>query len=105
MATIANYVLVEQTTEYEYKSSWQVSSSGQTQTWTSIRLRRAVTRMTWEATLDDSSSAVPSAQNPGNLSTVTWKLESVSYSRTLSAPLSKHIRETWTSKGEWENAE
>jgi len=89
---MAQWTLVQHNTSFEYTySGWAPV----------ITLRREVETKTWECTIKDDSSWEPSASdNPGGLDN-TWKLESCEYSRTLSQPLSKTGRITYTKKGAW----
>lgn len=106
--TYAPYTLVDQREEYEYRKVYNFVGGFYVQ-----NKRRAVTTMTWEATLTDNWSDSPSAYqhdqgwpgsvNPGNLSSGDgWKLYAVEYSRGLSQPMSKVVRETWVRTGTWE---
>lgn len=106
----AGYGLVEEREEYEYRYAWVVIPP----VFSKTLKRRSVHTMTWEATLqeeyeDESSSdynheqGYPGSKNPGNLSTSEgWRLYAVEYSRTMSTPFSKVVRETWVKTGSWE---
>ena len=99
--TYADYDLVSQQEQFEYRRGAFLNGYK----------RRSVTTMTWEATLQDQipedpnshDQGYPGSQNPGNLSTSDgWRLYSVEYSKSLSQPLSKVVRETWIKTGSWE---
>ena len=107
----AGYQIVEETEEYEYKHYYFYFAG-----YLAIHKlrRRSVHTITWEATLQDGNipeasqaynheQGYPGSVNPGNLSEGDgWKLQSVEYTRSLSVPLSKTVRETWARTGAWE---
>lgn len=103
----AGYVLVEEREEFEYRYAWVAIPP----VFSKTLKRRSVHTMTWEATLqetyeDESSSdynheqGYPGSVNPGGLGS-DWRLYSVEYSRTMSTPFSKVVRETWVKTGAW----
>jgi len=103
--TYADYTLTEQREEYEYRKVYSFVGG-----FYSELKRRPVTTMTWEATLTDEipedpashDQGWPGPQNPGNLSESDgWRLYAVEYSRGLSQPMSKVVRETWVKTGSW----
>lgn len=106
-----DYQLVEESEEYEYRNSYFFYAG----TLVSNHLwRRSVHTKTWEATPTDAVSGSPSqynyeqgypgSVNPGNLQyTDGWRLQSVEYTKSISTPLSKDVRETWVLYGNWED--
>lgn len=111
--TYAGYELVEQAEEFEYKHKYFYYLGFLIE---HKLMRRTLTTMTWEATLQDAISGAPSAYNhnqgypssvnPGNLSEAQgWRLQSVEYTKSLSVPMSKDVRETWIKTGQWEVVE
>lgn len=107
VSTYAGYELVEQREEFEYRYINQSFAGIYT-----VLKRRSVMTMTWEATLTDELPDVagsvdqgyPGAQNPGGLGS-DWRLYSVEYSKALSVPMSKVVRETWMKTGAWETVD
>ena len=109
--TYTPYTLVEENEEFEYRNSYFFYAG----TLVSNHLwRRSIHTMTWEATLTDaingSASAYnheqgyPGSVNPGNLSEQNgWRLQSVEYTKVISTPMSKNVRETWIKYGDWED--
>lgn len=111
----ANWELVEDTSEYEYKYRTYFILN-----YVSVRLiRRKVRSKTYEATIQETPGVTelpaPSylagntdiEANPENLSPVgsgpnEWHCDNVSYSKSLSVPLSRSIRVTWVRNGVWE---
>lgn len=111
--TYASYTLVEESEEFEYKHFYFWISGQLAQ---HLLKRRSIHTMTWEATLTDAINGAPSAYNheqgypgsvnPGNLSQQAgWRLLSVEYTKGLSTPMSKDVRETWMLTGNWEVVE
>lgn len=109
----AGYELVEEREEFEYRYVWEVIPP----VFTKLLNRRSVHTMTWEATLQEAyegeasteynhEQGYPGSKNPGGLSTSDgWRLYSVEYSKTMSTPFSKVVRETWVKTGSWETIE
>ena len=112
--TYAGYELVEQSEEFEYRHYYFYFAGYLVE---HKLKRRSVTTMTWEATLQDGNipeasqaynheQGYPGSVNPGNLSEANgWRLQSVEYTKSLSVPMSKDVRETWVRTGPWEVVE
>jgi len=108
----AGYQIVEESEEFEYRHYYVYMGAHLIQHY--LR-RRSVHTITWEATLQDGGipeasatynheQGYPGSVNPGNLSEGSgWKLQSVEYTRSLSVPMSKDVRETWCKNGAWED--
>lgn len=109
--TYTNYTLVEENEEFEYRH-WYFWYGGTLSV--HVIKRRSIHTKTWEATPTDAIDGAPAAYNheqgypgsvnPGNLST-PWMLQSVEYTKSISTPLSKDVRETWVCYGAWETIE
>lgn len=111
--TYADYELVEENEQYEYHHSYGYVL------WVQVShriYRRSIHTMTWEATLQETipgaieaynhEQGYPGYVNPGNLDEADgWMLQSVEYTKNLSVPLSKDVRETWVKHGDWELVE
>lgn len=106
-----NYTLVDEHEEFEYRNSYFFYAG---QLVSNHLYRRSFHTKTWEATPTDAiagspaeynhEQGYPGAQNPGNLSEADgWRLQSVEYSRAISQPMSKSVRETWIKYGAWED--
>jgi hypothetical protein len=108
----AGYELVEESEEYEYRNRYYFHGGS---AFKDIRRRKIHTK-TWEATLTDDCGEVkaykhdqgyPGAVNPGdfNVQTSNWRLQAVEYTKSLSQPMSKVVRETWIEIGNWETVD
>lgn len=106
-----NYTLVEEREEYEYRNSYFFYAGSLV---SNHLYRRSIHTKTWEATPTDAIAGAaaqynhdqgyPGAQNPGGLSINDgWRLQAVEYTRSLSTPMSKNVRETWIKTGDWED--
>ena len=120
----ANWELVEDTVEYEYRNDYIVIGGGPVPVITRYPKRREVRCKTYEATIQDVISETvedpevpaPSYEsgnahiyaNPEGLSPVgnlvgQWRCDNVSYTKELSMPLSRVVRITWRKDGTWED--
>lgn len=114
----ANWELVEDTIEYEYRNKITASVSANIIVIKTPQ-RREVRSKTYEATIQDAfgtnETPAPSylsgdskiTANPENLSPVGnnanhWHCDNISYTKELSVPVSRHIRLTWVKMGDWE---
>jgi len=109
------YTLVEDNTEYEYRSTWYFHGALPIES----RWYRKFETKTYEATLTEylTGEGVPSAYNhDANIPTESnaktligdlaiqgadWKLQSIEYTKSLSTPLSRDIRITYIKQGNW----
>lgn len=122
----ANWELVEDTVEYEYRNDYIIIGGGPFPVITRYPKRREVRCKTYEATILDVQKEHPSdpdpevpapsyesgdayiSANPENLSPVgtawgQWKCDNVTYTKELSVPLSRVVRITWRKDGLWED--
>ena len=112
----ANWELVEDTIEYEYRNHIFVAVSANINI-VKTPQRRQVRSKTYEATITDGVNEVPAPSylagdsyvlvNPENLTptgteTGKWHCDNIVYTKELSVPVSRHIRVTWVKNGLWE---
>lgn len=116
----SNFELVEDNTEYEYRTDYVYILGGVNLGILRYPKRRQIRSKTYEGTIEDLNSPeneIPAPSylagssslkpNPENLSEGTgygqWQCDNVTYTKGLSAPLSRVIRVTWVTKGQWED--
>ena len=119
----ANWELVEDSVEYEYRTDYVIIAGGAVPSITTYPKRREVRCKTYSATIKDSitngvmdpETPAPSYEagnahitaNPESLSPVgknagQWYCDNISYVKELSVPLSRSVRVTWRRNGVWE---
>lgn len=119
IAYYANWELVEDTIEYEYRNKITASVSANIIVIKTPQ-RREVRSKTYEATIQDVGGAeIPTPTylagdsyidaNPENFTPQQigteagkWHCDNISYTKELSVPVSRHIRVTWVKNGQWE---
>ena len=120
----AQWELVEDTVEYEYRNDYIIIAGGTVPSITRYPKRREVRCKTYQATIKDTITdgvldpelPAPSYEsgdahvyaNPENLSPVGttwghWKCDNISYTKELSVPMSRVVRITWRKDGLWED--
>ena len=108
------YELVEDNTEYEYRTIWTFIGGTAIPTYK----RRKFQTKTYEAILTESFTNEPTAYNhnavipdgsqehpypnPDSLDLTKWKVQSCEYTKSLSTPLSRDVRVTYIRQWDWE---
>lgn len=113
----ANWELVEDSIEYEYRNKTSAFLAANLIVTTTPQ-RREVRTKVYEATIRDGLNEVPApsyeagdshvSANPESLSPVgnntgKWHCDGIHYAKSLSQPLSRTARVTWVKTGAWQD--